>query len=390
TATVNWAPSDTQGTGDINFLPAGNTATYQGAPGLADFTILNRIIPTDTTRAIDLNGSVFSKLDGGATGGNVWFYSPGGIVIGSQAVFDVGGLLLSSIDLPNGFSTSSSGFTADFSKSATNAGSIKLLSGAQVNARDSYVAMIAPRIEQGGNAQANGSAPYVAAEAATLTLNQGTFDIEVQLDGGTSDTNGIVHTGTTGGPANASATDHHTVYMVAVPKNQVLTMLLGGSVGFAPAATGATVANGEVILSSGFGFNGVGVTGGSPGTGGITIGSSGNASFTSDVNATGDGPVQVAATNADVAFSGNVSLESLTDTGDVELTADNGHKITVGGDATLISGNNVGISSNHAASLAVTGTLQADAANTVTLADNGGLGQITADTFDFVTANFVS
>src|SRR5206468_1702887 len=29
TATVNWAPTDTQGTGNINFLPAGNTATYQ-------------------------------------------------------------------------------------------------------------------------------------------------------------------------------------------------------------------------------------------------------------------------------------------------------------------------------------------------------------------------
>jgi len=90
TATINWAPTDTQGTGNINFLPFGNTATYQGAPGLAAFTALNRIVPTDTTRTIELNGSVLSKLDGGATGGNVWFYSPGGIVIGAQAVFDVG------------------------------------------------------------------------------------------------------------------------------------------------------------------------------------------------------------------------------------------------------------------------------------------------------------
>src|SRR5690349_13737324 len=56
TATINWAPTDTQGTGNINFLPFGNTATYQGAPGLAAFTALNRIVPTDTTRTIELNG----------------------------------------------------------------------------------------------------------------------------------------------------------------------------------------------------------------------------------------------------------------------------------------------------------------------------------------------
>src|SRR6266446_4663161 len=45
TATINWSPSDAQGTGNINFLPLGNTATYQGAPGLTAFTALNRIIP---------------------------------------------------------------------------------------------------------------------------------------------------------------------------------------------------------------------------------------------------------------------------------------------------------------------------------------------------------
>src|SRR3954464_5618973 len=42
-ATVNWAPSDTSGSGNVIFLPVGNSATYQGAPGVANFTILNRI-----------------------------------------------------------------------------------------------------------------------------------------------------------------------------------------------------------------------------------------------------------------------------------------------------------------------------------------------------------
>src|SRR5437764_5762786 len=166
TATVNWTPTDTQGTGNINFLPAGNTATYQGGDGLADFTILNRIVPTDATRSIELNGSVLSKLAGGATGGNVWFYSPGGILVGAQATFNASGLLLTSIDLPNGFNNGTGSFAASFSKTQPAAGPIKVLSGAQINAR-SYVAMIAPRIEQGGNVQVNGSAAYVAADEAT-------------------------------------------------------------------------------------------------------------------------------------------------------------------------------------------------------------------------------
>jgi len=153
--------------------------------------------------------------------------------------------------VPGWFNVGSSSFTANFSKSAANAGNIKVLSGAQINARNSYVAMIAPRIEQGGNVQVNGSAAYAAAEGATMTFSQGLFDVEVPVDRGTADSNGIVHTGTTGGTANASISDNHTIYMVAVPKNQALSMLLGGSIGFAPAASGATIANGQIYLFSG-------------------------------------------------------------------------------------------------------------------------------------------
>ena len=101
-ATINWAPSDTQGTGHINFLPLGNTATYQAASGVTGFTVLNRILPTDATRQVELNGTLLSKLSDGTTGGNVWFYTPGGFLVGSKASIDVGGLLLTSVDLPNG------------------------------------------------------------------------------------------------------------------------------------------------------------------------------------------------------------------------------------------------------------------------------------------------
>ena len=116
TATINWTPSDVQGTGNINFLPSGNSATYQAAQGVSGFTVLNRIVPTVATRAIELNGTILSKLADNTTSGNVWFYSPGGIVVGANAIIDVGGLLLSTIDLPTGFTTSASDFSADFSK----------------------------------------------------------------------------------------------------------------------------------------------------------------------------------------------------------------------------------------------------------------------------------
>ncbi len=304
TATINWAPSDANGSGNINFLPNGNTATYQGAAGLATFTVLNRIVPTDVTRKIELNGSVLSKLSDATTGGNVWFYSPGGILVGAGAVIDVGGLLLSSIDLPNGFTPSSSGFTATFSKTQPNAGSIQVLSGAHINARNNYVALVGPRIEQGGNIQVNGSAGFAAADGMTMTLSQGFFDIEVPVDQGTSDPNGIVHTGTTGGPANVGATDNHSIYMVAVPKNNALTMLLGGSIGFDAAAAGAVVQNGQIFLSSGFGFNDVGPVGGSQGTGSINIGAPNGASFTSPVFGEADGSILVGATGGNVSFTG--------------------------------------------------------------------------------------
>jgi filamentous hemagglutinin family protein len=91
TATINWSPNDTAiGGGPINFLPTGNIATFTSTPGLTDYTVLNRIVPVDPSRSILLDGTVVSTLEGTSTvGGNVWFFSPGGIVIGSNAVFDV-------------------------------------------------------------------------------------------------------------------------------------------------------------------------------------------------------------------------------------------------------------------------------------------------------------
>ncbi len=179
TATIDWSPNN-GGTGTIIFLPSTNTATFQGDTGLLDYTVLNRIVPADPSRMIQFDGQVLSQLAGGATGGKVWFYSPGGIVVGATATFDVGGLLLTSLN-PTTFDASGGTFSAG----ASTPGKIEIDANAKINAdvaTGSYVALIAPRIEQGGDVRVNGSAAYVATENLTMTMNQGLFDIQIPVN----------------------------------------------------------------------------------------------------------------------------------------------------------------------------------------------------------------
>ena len=246
-AVIDWSASQ------ADFLPSGNVATFLGS-GVSDFTVLNRI--NADGQQIQLNGTVLGRLQDQANtpAGKIWFYSPGGILVGGTAVFDVGGLVLTAND-PVGFANSTTGF-GQFTANAESNASVIVSPGANIGATpaNSYVALVAPRVEQRGTVNVNGAAAYVAAQQVTMTLNQGLFDIAIDL--GTEDPNGIVHTGVTTGPVSTGVTDHHRIYMVAVPKNEALTMLLGGTVGFGPAsATTAISDRGEVILSAGYDVN---------------------------------------------------------------------------------------------------------------------------------------
>jgi filamentous hemagglutinin family protein len=341
TATINWAPNES-GSGTIDFLPSSSTATFTSESGIADYTVLNRIVPTDASRGISLNGTIQSFIEGsGSTGGNIWFYSPGGIVVGATAVVDVGGLLLTTGDVLRGWSADANGFSASFSAPAGSASAIQVLGGAQINAlqKNSYVAMVAPRIEQGGNVQVAGSAAYVAGEQVTLTMNQGLFDI--QVDAGTTDQNGIVHTGTTGGPASADETaDPRRVYMVAIPKNQALTMLLGGNIGFE--ATSANLVSGQIVLSAGSSINdtGSGYKTGPSGTGdaGIDLGPG---TYSSSVWGIARGDIAAIADSGAISFAGDVDVGTFdaAGTGNVSFQASNENSLTIGGDLDMISSN---------------------------------------------------
>ncbi|MFN3472720.1 MAG: beta strand repeat-containing protein [Blastomonas sp.] len=273
-AVINWTTNDTAVTGGpINFLPTGRTAFFRNNPSAQNFfTVLNRIIPTGTGRAIQFNGTIISQLQtalGVVPGGNVWFYSPGGIVVNSTAAINVGGLLLTSSDpLRDGsgnFITPGGSFTLGPSASAS---SVIIQPGATILAtpENSYVAMVAPTVLQAGSVNVNGSALYVGAEAATITFGgNGLFDIQVTT--GTNGTGGIAvgHGGVTTGPASSGTGDNHRIYMVAVPKNNAITMAIGSGsrLGFDIAGAANVVGN-SIILSAGYDVFGDFVDTGSP------------------------------------------------------------------------------------------------------------------------------
>ena len=260
---VNWTPLDTNTidtTQDlINILPATTELLFTGPA--AGYTVVNRVLPASTpsgVRAIHFGGQVTSRLGTttGAIGGNVWFYSPGGIAVGQTARFDIGSLLLTTTDLDL-----SGGLPCPFGGTISATGNVGggniVIEGSDsdrgifATAENSYIAMIGRRIIQRGDVFANGAAAYVATEQAELTINgNNLFDIRIPVGAGTTDSIGIDHSGATRGPAQTSSGDIHSIYMVAVPKNQAMTMLLGGNIGH-PLSASIGTSDGQVILSAG-------------------------------------------------------------------------------------------------------------------------------------------
>jgi|GEM_PF-2120142 len=362
-AQIDWTPSDTSAPGTIDFLPAGNSVDFQ-AGTVTEYTVLNRIIPTDGSvpllnQIIELNGTITSN-----PGGKVWFYTPGGFLVGGTAVIDVGGLVLTTslIDDEASDFTGTSG-TLSLTGTPTDTSAITIAAGASITTSpdDSYLALVAPRIVQGGTVSVNGTVAYVAAEEATISINAGLFDITVST--GSGDTNGVVHTGTTTGPGSQSdptagtpIVDRQNIFMVAVPKNQAITMLLGGSIGFA-AATG-TQDDGGVTLAAGYDIleSDIGTGTGGGGNANMTI-DAGN--FSSTVNAHTANTLAIAPAGAlqfgmDTTFSSDTSI-------DVDVA--DSSSITANASLTLrVSGTNGGSIDVDTSGLSTT-------AGTITVAD---------------------
>ncbi len=255
---INWIPTDGAATGGaIDFLPVGENWNFNGG---GDYTVLNRFVDSGggaLSRQIALNGTVNSTdfFTSGGRGGNIWFYNAGGILIGATGVINVGSLVLTTNDIIttgglfgpggtirfNGASGSTSAITVNGAINANNA----------FNAGSAYVALVAPRVVQAGAVRVDGSAAYVAAEQAEIRINGGLFDINVTT--GAEGGNAITHTGTTTGPAHQQGdTDQSRIYMVAIPKNDAVTMLVSGAIGYDDALSAQVDPDGAVRLSAGY------------------------------------------------------------------------------------------------------------------------------------------
>jgi len=269
---------------------------------------------------------------------------------------------------------------------------VEIQPGAQINAlnQSSFVAVVAPRVVQNGLVSVNGSVAYVAAEQADLTINNGLFDIAVSV--GTTDGTGIFHNGVTTGPARVPETtpggtiidpDNQAIYAVAVPKNDAITMLVSGSLGYTP-ATGVSQRDGEIILSAGndvagttilrnedstpngnIEFGGVNLTNDltAAATGDLTLVVGLNSSFSSQADVTLLADQQVSATileNGLLDVVGNFTASgSRTGTidaagtsvgeditaGNVNFVVDNGGAVNVGGNFALSADATGGITS---------------------------------------------
>jgi filamentous hemagglutinin family protein len=332
---INWAPTDTAtGGGPISFLPAGNTLEYNYDG--TNFTVVNRIVPNDPSRAIRFDGAVNSFGNGGGTvGGNIFFYSPGGIILGGTARFDVGSLVLTTTDLDlTGGAFGAGGNTLSFTGPVGGGGitlePVQPVAGDRINhmiEANDFVVMFAPRVDQGGTVYAGGSVAYVGAEQGTLTLNGSLFDFAVGV--GTDDPNGVIHGGTTGGP---NFFDTRQIAMVAVPKNDFVTMLVGGTIGY-DAASSAGLVDGNIVLKAGDASKGL--------AGSVDVGPTVFQNDTQiDANGTIDFHADGVGNQIIVGQSGNPDSIDLSAaaTGDITLKVTNGAGYVQSGNLVLNSG----------------------------------------------------
>lgn len=435
-AVINWVPNAAAGSGPINFQPANTTALFTSIDS-PTYAVLNRILPTSAGRPVVFNGTVISQvvnpLNGAVSrGGTLFFYSPGGIIIGPTGVFNVGNLALTASDVPYDFSTGSFGTAGTFSFLPANAGSsVEVQAGAQITAGPfaSYVALVAPRVVNSGTITVDGATVLVAADASTITFRpNGLFDI--QVDQGTSATGEVVtNAGTITGSAG-TVNSSHRVYMVAVPRNDAITMAIkgGSTLGF-PIAQAADVDGNAIVLSAGYDVQGgqiaatrqvaspgisaadtdlqIGainatsqITGKATGQAGLTVSGGGTANFASNVLLSGvsepgslgaEGAViSVAGVGSTLDIRGNLAVTVLdagqvtnggfSDSGSARITVDQG-SLTVGGSVQLDASRTAtfGVDTFAGrASFVASGGATVDITGDLTVAANG-LGKTSSD-----------
>ncbi|MFN4241251.1 MAG: MBG domain-containing protein, partial [Erythrobacter cryptus] len=257
TAVIDWVPDLDVSGNALDFIPSGSTGSFQTSL-TPNFAVLNRILPSPNNNVAVINGTVVSRfvpVSGPSfAAGLVAFYSPTGLLIGNNAAFDVGRLLLTTLDTtPASFDGFRLGGTLVLTGASGSTARIQINPGAQITASpdNSYFAVVAAEIDMRGTALVNGSHAYVVGERVNLRYTNGLFDITVPLGTASSGTVMTVN-GTVGGPSSTGAAgDNHMIYGVARAQTDPITMLFSGNLGFEPAVS-AGVINGEIILSANY------------------------------------------------------------------------------------------------------------------------------------------
>lgn len=396
TAVIDWTPFLDNNGNALSYLPTGSTADFRGtAPG---FAVLNRILPTTNNNIAVIDGTVTSQFGnasvGFTTGGFIAFYSPTGILVGSNARFDVGSLLLTTLDItPASFDNFANGGLLTLQGQQGSLATVTVSPGAQISATpdNSFFAIVAADVEMRGSALVNGSHAYVAGEVVNLRYSNGLFDISIPV--GTAASGEVVTLdGTIGGPSSTGAGDNHMIYAVARASQDPISMLLRGSIGFAPAQS-AGIVNGEIILAANYNVFGRQVAGGAIGQdvdtvqfrranattdvrGDITL-QDFNAS--SSVLAIGNGRTLATSINANSGVTGNLMLVGRQS---AAIDAAGPRSFTVSGDV-LVDARDFGVTGSGLQSLDVLnaqgGTAQILARNANATVTIGGRAVVTAE-----------
>jgi hypothetical protein len=337
---IDWTPTPAA-TGDP-LLVLGANDQLRFTPGFnfqgGTYTVLNRVLPGGATPpAILIDGLVKGEVGYGSTavGGNIWFYSPGGILIGANSRFDIGSLVLTAnnIDVTGGLfgngSTAQTG-TIRFAAAPDSRSFVTVETGAQINAVSSYVALIAPRVSQAGAITVNGSAALIAAESADVTIPVSGNLFEIAVFSGSNVNPGgettLTHSGKTEITDPQQQFDSRRIYMIAVPKNDAITMLVSGTAGY-EAASVVSASAGRVILEAGTGVQVSGdIVSSAPPVADTTVAMQGLTSTTSV--AAGGTFVSLDATASSSSFGGSLGLNSGASS---TIAVANGNSVTVGG-----------------------------------------------------------
>ena len=398
TTVIDWIPTQDNNGNALPFVPTGGTALFQ-ARQFTDFAVLNRILPQPNGNIVVIDGAVLSRVldatGNPAAGGFVAFYSPTGILIGNNATFDVGKLLLTTLNTTDtGFQNFAEfGGNLALTGAAGSTARIQILSGARIAAsRDNaFFAVVAADIEMRGSARINGSHAYVAGEVVNLQYSNGLFNISIPV--GTAAAGEVVTVnGNVGGPASTGTGDNHMIIGVARAGGDPISMLFSGNLGFDPAAS-AGIVNGEIILSANHNVFGRFVDGGSV-SDGLNAEFGANSALTnvradiflqdfnvtSSLLASGTHLTRASAINTASSVAGNLLLVGRQT---AELTANSNRVLTVSGDV-LVSAQDYGVVSSGLPDISVINAqggaarVLAQSGSTINI---GGNALVTADAY---------